>query len=142
MPNFDADVRIAQIGTPPVKTKTNKSHGRLRVFEASIIVPAGTAIADTITWGELPPGSRVFPHLSQLRNGAGAASSTINVGDASSPTRLLPATSVASAAVTNLTASAGSFEVTAANKLITSVVAGAGLLAGQTITLNLFYALD
>lgn len=141
MPNFNADVRVAQIGTPPVKTKTNKSHGRLRVFESSITVPAGTVIGDTITWGEIPPGSRVWPHLSRLRNTAGAASSTINVGDASSATRYLGATSVASAAVTPL-GDVASYEVTNENKVITSVVAGAGLLAGQTITLNLFYALD
>ena len=142
MPNFNADIRTAQIGTPPVKTKANKMHGRLRIFESTFTVPAGTAIADTITWGEIPAGSRVFPHLSQMQNGAGAASSTITLGDAGSGTRYLPATSVASAAVTALTASAGSFEVTEATKVLTSTVAGAGLQAGQVITVRLVYALD
>ena len=142
MPNFNADVRVAQVGTPPVKTKTNKMHGRLRIFESSFTVPAGVAIADTITWGEIPAGSRVFPHLSHVQNSAGTASSTINLGDAGGATRYLPATSVASAAVTALTASAGSYEVTEATKVITSTVAGAALLAGQVIPVRLVYALD
>lgn len=153
MPNFNADNAAALVATPPTKVKVNKQHGRIRLFEASYVVPAtgGPVVADTITWGTLPVGARVLGHLGQLSFGGGAASSTLTVGDAASPARHLAATSVAAAgrAVPNAAdASGASFETTdisnqaTNNCTLVSTVAGAALGAGQVITLRMPYVLD
>lgn len=152
MANFNATLAAAKAALPQTRTKVNQQHGRLRTFESSITVPVGgIAIADTISWGDLPKGARVLGHLSQLNFAAGAASSTINVGDSASAARHLAATSVASAGVAvpqAQSANGASFETSDAsgsatdNCSLKSTVAGAALLAGQVITLRMVYVLD
>jgi hypothetical protein len=145
---------------PATRVKANKQHGRIRLFEASYTVPAssGPGIGDKIFWGKLPLGARVLGHLSQLNFAAGAASSTLNLGDNVSAARHLAATSVASAGTATpqaQSASGASFETsddsnsvansfgsTTDNCTLVSVVAGAALGAGQVITLRMAYTLD
>lgn len=152
MANFNADNATAIAAVPPTKVKVNKQHGRQRHFESTIVVPVGgIAIADTITWGTLPAGCRIVGHQSQLNWATGAASSTLNVGDAAVPARHLAATAVATAgvAITQAqSASGASFETSdnsvgaTNNCTLLSTVAGAALLAGQVITLRVTYVLD
>ena len=68
---------------PAIRVKANKQTGALRIFEASYTVPAsgGPAVGEKIVWGKLPPKARILGNLSRLRWSAGAASSTLNLGD-------------------------------------------------------------
>lgn len=154
MANVNADNKTNSVATPPVKNKVNKAHGRIRYFEATYTAPATgmPAVADTITWGDLPIGARVVGHLSQLRWGTGTASSTLNLGDAASAARHLAATAITTAgsAVPEAASAAGvaGFETsdssTAAtnNCTLISTIAGAGLAANQALTLRIAYVLD
>lgn len=153
MANLKADNAAAVAAIPQARVKANKQGGRVRFFESTATVPAsgGPAVGEKITWGTLPIGARVIGHLSHLSFSAGAASSTINVGDAASPARHLAATSVAAAgsAVPNAQSAAGAtFETsdasatTADNCTLESVVAGAALGAGQVLTLRIAYVVD
>lgn len=140
--------------TPPTRNKVNQLHGRQRYFESTYTVPAsnGPIIGETITWGDLPLGARLLGHLSELSWSAGAASSTLNLGDAASAARHLAATAVTTAGTAVPRAAqangAASFETsdssTAAtnNCRLISTVAGAALQAGQVITLRATYVLD
>src|SRR5574343_1188773 len=83
----------------------NQVDGNVRIKAITYTVPAGgLAIGDVLVWTGLPRGARILPESSRLSNSAGAASSTINLGDPASATRYLPAPSMASAAVTTITA--------------------------------------
>lgn len=139
--------------TPPVRNKVNTFGGRVRFFESTYTVPAsaGPGIGETITWGSLPLGARVLGHLSRLRWSAGAASSTLNLGDAASAARHLAATAVTTAgsATPDVAETGGaSFEVTDVstaatnNGTLISTVAGAALQAAQVINLRIAYVLD
>jgi hypothetical protein len=153
MSNFNADLKTNSSATPPVRNKVNKQHGRLRIFESTYTVPAsgGPAIGDTITWGTLPVGARVLGHLSRLQWSTGAASSTLNVGDAASAARHLAATAITTAgsatpeAATDLgdtfETSDGSGAATD-NCTLISTVAGADLAAAQKLVLRVIYVCD
>jgi len=157
MPNFlsneQTDVDAGR------RIKANKQGGRLRVFEAVEVVPAGgIAIADKIIWGKLPVGARVLGYLSRLRWSAGAASSTLNLGDNVTAARHLAATAVTTAGsatpdvadtggasfeTSNDSANAANGYVSATdNCTLISAVAGAALQAGQVITLRVVYVCD
>lgn len=153
MPNFNADNAANMAATPPARIKANKQHGRLRIFEATFVNPAsgGAAIADTITWGTLPVGARVLGHLAQLNWSTGAASCTLNLGDAASAARHLAATAVTTAGVAvpqAQSASGASFETSDGsgsatdNCTLKSTVAGANVAAGQVITLRVPFVMD
>jgi hypothetical protein len=141
------------------RVKANKMGGRIRIFEATEVVPVGgLPIADRIVWGKLPVRARVLGYLSRMRWNAGAASSTLNLGDNVNAARHLAATSVATSATATLDVAdvgGASFETTddsanAANGYVSatdnctliSVVAGAALQAGQVITLRVAYVCD
>jgi hypothetical protein len=141
------------------RIKANKQGGRVRIFEATYTVPTGgIAIADKIIWGKLPVRARVLGYLSRLRWSAGAASSTLNLGDNVTAARHLAATAVTTAGTaTPDVADVGgaSFETSddsanAANGYVSatdnctliSTVAGAALQAGQVITLRVVYVCD
>lgn len=153
MASGNADIQTNVSATPPVRTKANRLNGRVRYFEASYTVPAaaGPGIGETITWGALPVGARLIGHMSKLYFSAGAASSTINLGDKASAARHLAATSVAAAgsAVPEAQATNGAqFETSVAdnsaldNCMLISTVAGAALGANQVITLKAAYVTD
>lgn len=153
MATFYSDVATnLLVNTPPVKAKVNRYHARLRIVEAQFTVPAGTAIGDVIVWFNMPLGARLVGHLSQLQWSAGAASSTLNLGDQASAARHLAATAVTTAgtAVPSVAQAGGalSYETTDASTaatndcLLRSTVAGAGLQTGQVITLRAVIALD
>ena len=144
---------------PATRIKANKQGGRIRIFEASYTVPAGgIAIGDKIYWGQLPLGARPLGYLGRLRWSAGAASSTLNLGDNVSAARHLAATAVTTAgSATPDAAEVGgaSFEVTDVsgtkenlyvsatdNGALISTVAGAALQAAQVITLRMPYVTD
>jgi hypothetical protein len=115
-------------------------------------------VGEKIYWGQLPLGARVLGHLGLLSFAAGAASSTLNLGDNASAARHLAATAVnaaGSAVPSAAMASGASFETSDAtanatnlfvsatdNCTLVSTVAGATLGAGQVITLTLPYVLD
>lgn len=153
MPNVNATNAAAAAAVPPTKVKANVQHGRLRIFEATYTAPATgmPAIGDTITWGKLPKGARVLGHLGQLNWSAGTAASTLNLGDAASAARHLAATAITAAGVAvpqAQSALGATFETSDASSAATnnctlvSTIAGAGLAAGQVITLRVPYVLD
>lgn len=151
MPNILADNAAAAAAAPQTRIRANKQHGRIRIFESTVTVAAGTLVGETITWGQLPVGARVIGNLGLLSFAAGAASSTLNVGDAAVPARHLVATAVTSAgnAIPQAQSLAGASFQTSDNSVaatnnctIISVVAGATLQTGQVITLRLPFALD
>lgn len=152
MPNYNADIRTNDASTPPVRNRSNKLHGRIRIFESRYVVPtAGLSIADTITWGSLPKGARVLGNMGKMYFSVGTASATLNLGDAASAARHLAATSIAAAgsAVPEAANASGaefvtSDDSTAAtnNCTLISTLAGAGMPSGQTVILRMPYVLD
>lgn len=151
MASVNADLQSNAVATPPVKSKVNRSHGRVRLFEATVTPAVAVAIGEKITWGSLPKGARVLGHLSKLYFSAGTASSTLNLGDAASAARHLAATAInaaGSAVPEAQSASGAQFETsddsTAATNDCTliSTVAGAGIPIGQVLTLKIAYVLD
>lgn len=151
MASVNADLQANDVATPIVKSKVNRKHGRIRLFEATVTPTVAVAIGETITWGSLPKGARVLGNLSKLYFSAGTASSTLNLGDAASAARHLAATSVASAgsAVPEAQSASGaqfetSDDTTAAtnNCTLISTVAGAAVPIGQVLTLKIAYVLD
>lgn len=146
-----ADIQTNATATPPVRTKANRLHGRLRIFQATVTPTVAVAIGETITWGSLPVGARVLGHLSKLYFSAGTASSTINLGDAASAARHLAATAIDSAgsAVPEAASAAGAQFETSDNSnaatndcTLISTVAGAAIPIGQKLTLTVAYVLD
>lgn len=150
MATVNASLAAARAALPQQNVKLNLQGGDIQTLVSSYTVPAGgLAIGDVISWGFLPFNSRVMPG-SKLFFGAGAASSTLNLGDPVNPTRYMAATSVAaagSALAENQWGTANGFEVTVAKpgdnadlSELRSVVAGAALQAGQVINLVMKYA--
>lgn len=142
------------------RVKANKFNGRLRVFQSTYTAPATgmPAIADKIVWGKLPVKARVIGHLGRMEWSAGAASSTLNLGDNVSAARHLAATAVTtagSAVPTAASANGASFETSDDSNSVgnnfasatddctlISTVAGAALGASQVITLTVPYVTD
>ena len=148
-----ADLRANLIATPPVRSKVNRLHGRIRIFEATVTIPAVgmPLIGETITWGDLPKGCRPLGHLGKLYFAAGAVSQTLTLGDGVNTSRHLAATSVTAAgsAIPEAAAANGAqFEVTddsvlaTNNSTLVSVVGGATLTAGAVYTLKMPYVWD
>lgn len=145
---------------PATRVKANRINGRIRIFEASYTVPASgmPGIGEKIIWGKLPVGARTFGNMGKLYFSAGAATSTLNLGDNVSAARHLAATAVnaaGSAVPEAANASGAQFETdndsaSLANAFVSaldnctliSTVAGAALGAGQVITLRMPYAQD
>lgn len=147
-----ASISAARAALPQQLVKPNLQGADIQILVSTFTVPVGgTAIGDKISWGLLPFGSRLMPGT-KLYFGAGAASSTLNLGDPVSQARYLAATSVAAAG--NATAEAqfasgALFEVSVAQQGLAtdqsellSTVAGAALQAGQVITLVAQYAVQ
>ena len=144
MATFTASAASFASGAANAKPNAVATQGKIRYMVSTITVAAGSAIADVIQWGTVPNGSRVLGNLSKLYFAAGAASSTLNLGDSTTPARYLAATSVTSAgsAVPEAASASGAVFVNTADTVIQSVVAGAGLQTGQVITLHLAYVID
>lgn len=146
MANINATNAAAKAATPPSRLSTTVAHGRIRYFESTYdqAVHGTAAASDTITWGDLPVGAKVLPHLSQLSWGTGTASSTATVGDAASGNRHLAATAITTAGTADLTSSGGApgYVITEATKTLTSTIAGASTASAQKITLRVAYVLD
>ena len=142
------------------RVKANKLGGRMRIFEATYTAPATgmPAVGDKIVFGKLPTKARLIGHLSQLNFSAGTAASTLAIGDNVSAARHLAATAITAAgtAVPNAqSANGASFETTddsnsvgnafgsaTDDSTLIGVIAGAGLAAGQVITLRVVYVTD
>lgn len=153
MANATADIKTAQVNTVPTRVKTQSFFGRIRIFEATYTVPAtgGPGIGETISWGKLPVGARTLGNMGKLYFGTGAATSTLNLGDAAVPARHLAATAVTTAgnAVPEAANAAGAqFQASDASGTATdtcdlvSTVAGAALAAGQVLTLRFPFVCD
>ena len=115
-------------------------------------------IGEKIFWGKLPVGARPIGYLGRLEWAAGAAATTLNVGDNVSAARHLAATAVTAAGsatpsvagangaifeATDDTNSVGNgFSSTTDNCTLVSVVAGATVQTGQVITLTMPYVQD
>lgn len=144
---------------PATRVKANKMGGRIRLFEATYTVPAaGLAIADKIVWGKLPVRARVLGHMGYVSFSAGTVASTLNLGDNASAARHMAATAInaAGTAVPSAqSASGASFETSddsanAGNGFVSatddctliSTVAGAGMPAGQVVTVRIPYVCD
>lgn len=143
---------------PATRVKANKWGGRVRIFEAQYTALGTEVVGSVIVWGKLPIKARVMGHLGRLRWSAGAASSTLTVGDNVTAARHLAATSVTAAgtATPDVAETGGvSFETTddsnsigngytsaTDNATLTSTVAGATLQAGQVILLRMPYVCD
>ena len=142
MANYNASVRASALGAAKDKLNASSAHAVVKYIMSTYTVPAGTlAIADTITWCQIPKGARVIGNMSKIYFSAGTASSTINLGDSGSAARFLAATSVASAgsAVPEAANASGANHIYTADTNLVSTVAGAVLAAGQVITLHLAY---
>lgn len=150
MATFNASLAAARAALPQQNVKMNLQGGDLQCFISTIVVPAGgIAIGDVISWGFLPFGARMMPST-HLYMSAGAASSTITLGDPVNTSRYLAASSAAAAAKVTADAqftNGALFEVTVAKpgdatdlSELRSVVAGAALQAGQVITLVATYS--
>lgn len=151
MANGNASLAAARVATPQVLVRGNQQDGEARVFVSTYTVPAtlGPVVGENISWGFLPMGARLIPG-SRLYFSAGAASSTLNLGDPAAPARYLPATAVTTAgnalADAHLAGGALAEVDVVAVGLVTdkselrSVVAGAALQVGQVITLFALYA--
>lgn len=150
MARFLASLSAARVATPQTLVKANLQGADVQVMISTYTVPAGgIGLNDVISWGYLPFGARLMPG-SAIYCSAGAASSTLNLGDPASQTRYMAASSVAAAG--KLVAEAqfangALFEVTVTKpgdntdtSELRSVVAGAPLQAGQVITLVAQYA--
>lgn len=150
MATVNASVAAARAALPQQLVKLNQNGADVQILVSTYTVPAGgVAIGDKIKWGELPLGCRLMP-TTKLYFSAGAASSTLNLGDAASQARYLAASSVAAAG--NVTAEAvyangGLFDVAVVapgqatdQSELFSTVAGAALQAGQVVTLVAYYA--
>jgi len=144
MATFTASVAAVSAGAANAKPNATLSQGKVRMMISTITVAAGSAIADVIQWGTLPNGARVLGNMSKLYYAAGAASSTLNLGDATTPARYLAATAVnaAGSAIAEAANASGALFANSADTVIQSVVAGAGLQTGQVITLHLAYITD
>ncbi|MBD9459119.1 hypothetical protein IB241_15660 [Pseudomonas sp. PDM05] len=145
-----ASLAAARVAFPQTLVKPNLQGADIQVFVSTYTVPTGgLAIADVISWGYLPLGARLMPG-SAIFCAAGTASSTINLGDPVAPARYMAAASVATAAKLPAEAqftNGALAEVTVVKpgdatdtSELRSVVAGAGLPAGQVITLVALYA--
>jgi hypothetical protein len=145
-----ASVQAARTAVPFNPVKTNQFGGEVQVLISTYTVPAanGPIVGESITWGTLPQGARLLPN-SQLYWSAGAASSTLNLGDRAAAARYLAATAVTTAGSAT---AAAAYAAGAVPEVLTltpgvatdqselrSVVAGAALQAGQTITLVAYY---
>lgn len=151
MANGNGSLAAARTAFPQTLTKPNLQGGDIQVFVSTYTVPAsgGPGIGEYITWGFLPFGARLMP-TTKLYFAAGAASSTLNLGDPVTPARYLAATAVTSAgsAVAEAQFANGAlFDVAIVKpgdatdqSELRSVVAGAALQAGQVITLVAQYA--
>lgn len=151
MANGNGSLAAARVAFPQQLTKPNLQGGDVQVFISTYTVPAsgGPGIGEYISWGFLPFGARLMP-TTKLYFAAGAASSTLNLGDPVTPARYLAATAVTSAgsAVAEAVfANGGLFDVAVVapgqatdQSELRSVVAGAALQAGQVITLVAQYA--
>lgn len=151
MANGNGSLAAARVAFPQQLTKPNLQGGDVQVFISTYTVPTsgGPGIGEYISWGFLPFGARLMP-TTKLYFAAGAASSTLNLGDPVTPARYLAASSVAAAG--NVTAEAvfangALFDVAVVapgqatdQSELRSVVAGAALQAGQVITLVAQYA--
>lgn len=151
MANGNGSLAAARVASPQTLVKPNLQGGDVQVFISTFTVPATGApgIGEYISWGFLPFGARLMP-TTKLYCSAGAASSTLNLGDPVSPARYLAATGVtaaggvvAEAVFTN----GGLFDVAVVapgqatdQSELRSVVGGAALQAGQVITLVAQYA--
>lgn len=143
---------------PAMRVKANKWGGRVRIFEAAYTALGTEVVGTVIVWGKLPMRARTMGHLGRLRFSAGAASSTLTVGDNVSTARHLAATAVTTAGTATPDAAevnGASFETsddsnslangylsTTDNATLTSTVAGATLQAGQVILLRMPYVCD
>lgn len=143
---------------PATRLKANKQGGRIRIFEATYTVAGTVAVGDKIVWGKLPVKARTLGHMARLRWSAGAASSTLNLGDNVTAARHLAATAVTTAGSATPDAAevggasfetsddsnsvANGFTSTTDDCTLISTVAGATLQAGQVITLRMPYVCD
>lgn len=151
MANGNGSLAAARTAYPQTLTKPNLQGGDVQVFISTYTVPAsgGPGIGEYISWGFLPFGARLMP-TTKLYFAAGAASSTLNLGDPVTPARYLAATAVTSAGSATaeaVFANGGLFDVAVVapgqatdQSELRSVVAGAALQAGQVITLVAQYA--
>ena len=143
---------------PATRVKANRLNGRIRVATFTYTVSGTVAVGDKIVWGKLPVKARPLGYLGRLEWSAGAASSTLNVGDNVSAARHLAATAVTTAGSAVPTAAsangaifetsddsnsvANSFGSTTDDCTLISTVAGATLQAAQVITLTMPYVQD
>jgi len=147
MANGNASLAVARAASnQQVLVKNNQFDGNVKVFVSTFTNPStgGVAVGEYISWGFLPFGARLLPNA-RIYFSAGAASSTINLGDPASPARYMAATSVTSAgsALAEAQLANGALvEVdvvapgTANDKSeLRSTVAGAALQSGQVLTL-------
>jgi len=148
----NASLAAFAAASPQQLPRMNQQGGELNVFFATVTNPpaGGVAVAEWISWGFLPLGARVL--FGFLTCSAGAASSTLNLGDPATPARYLAASSVAAAAniainpPATMANGAAGFDVAVVTPGVAgdqselrSVCAGAALGANQTLTLVLFY---
>jgi hypothetical protein len=143
---------------PATRIKANRVNGRIRIHTHTYTALGTEVVGSKIVFGKLPIKSRPIGYLGRMEWSAGAASSTLNLGDSVSAARHLAATAVTSAgsAVPLLASANGAifetsddtntfangFSSTTDDCSLLATVAGATLQAGQVITLTMPYVQD
>lgn len=130
-------------GAPAKMLDTNERHGRIRHAYFDYVVPAGgVAINDTIDLCMVPKGARLLG--GKFANEALGTSTQVSIGDGTTATKYLDATSTAAAAATDFANTIALYlgEEQAADLVLQAKVTGAALTAGTKIRGYALYVLD
>ncbi len=151
MPNINASISAARAALPQQNVRGNLQGGDTQIFVSTVTIPptGGPVVGEHISWGFLPMGARIMPNA-RIFISAGAASSTINLGDPVAPARYMAATSATTAGSLLAEAQYANGALTEVDVVapgmandrseLRSTVAGAALQPGQVLTLVLEYA--
>ena len=152
MANFTASIINRAVALPGQKSRTDQSHGRIRIWESLYQAPAsGTApaVGDKIIWGALPLGAALLTHLARLDYTANGAACTVNLGDSCLAAKHLAATSTIAAGsatpsvasfikTATMTTLSGSFQLTNVLGIgaatVGDLITGAGIPAASYVT--------
>jgi len=130
--------------TAPIKVQGEQLGGRIRIFRSTYLQGAvAGSIGDIVMFGKLPIGAVPLP-WGNMFFGTGASSSTLKLGLTGNDACFLAATSITTAGSAGLpvfAASGAVLKLTAETDVI-GTVAGAGIAAGQKITVWIPYVIN
>lgn len=141
---YSTEYANAYNSTPPVKNSAAQLGGRIRIFRTTYTQGASAGnIGDVIHFGKLPAGGTRIPG-GKCFFSTGAASSTLKIGVTGADADMCAATAITTAGsiALDVFAASGAVSRLTAETEIIGTVAGAGLAAGQKITVWQPYVMD